>query len=146
MILVLDNNSLFSIMNPKSVSAYLFSSIRAEFIAPEFIKTEFEKYKEIILFKSKLSEQEFEIRLEEIEGSIEFFDKSTYEEFLIKAINNLSDPKDSPYLALTLLTAQDGCSSSNSAIWSNDPHLIEQSLVPVLTTSDLVKMFLRGEI
>lgn len=136
MILVLDNNSLFSIINPKSVSAYLFSSIRAEFIAPEFIKTEFEKYKELILFKSKLSEHEFEIRQKEIEESIEFFDEFTYEEFLVKAINNLSDPKDSPYLALAL--------STNSAIWSSDPHLKEQSLVPVLTTSDLVKLFLRG--
>jgi len=40
MMIVLDNNSLFSIMNPKSTSAYLFSSIKAEFIAPEFIKSE----------------------------------------------------------------------------------------------------------
>ena len=138
MILVLDNNSLFSIMNPKSVSAYLFSSIRAEFIAPEFIKSEFEKYKEIILFKSKLSEHEFEIRQKEIEESIEFFEESKYGEFLAKAMNNLSDSKDSPYLALALLT--------NSAIWSNDPHLKEQSLIPVFTTSDLIKMFLRGYI
>ncbi len=138
MILVLDNNSLFSVINPKSVSAYLFSSIRAEFIAPEFIKSEFEKYKEIILSKSKLSEHEFEIRQKEIEESIEFFEESKYEEFLVKARNNLSDPKDSPYLALALLT--------NSAIWSNDPHLKEQSLVPVFTTSDLIKMFLRGEL
>ena len=40
--LVLDSNSLFSIMNPKSVSSYLFASINAIFIAPEFIKSEFE--------------------------------------------------------------------------------------------------------
>lgn len=138
MILVLDNNSLFSIMNPKSVSAYLFSSIMAEFIAPEFIKSEFEKYKELILFKSKLSEHEFEIRQKEIEESIEFFKESEYDEFLGKAINNLSDSKDSPYLALALLT--------NSAIWSNDPHLKEQLLVPVFTTSDLIKMFLKEKI
>lgn len=138
MILVLDNNSLFSIMNPKSISAYLFASIRAEFIAPEFIKSEFEKYKEIILSKSKLSEHEFEIRQKEIEESIEFFEESKYGELLAKAIKNLSDSKDSPYLALALLT--------NSVIWSNDPHLKEQSLVPVFTTSDLIKMLLRGEL
>ncbi len=132
MMLVLDNNSLFSVMNPKSVSAYLFSSVRAEFIAPEFIKSEFEKYKEIILSKSKLSEHEFEIRQKEIEESIEFFKESKYEEFLVKAIRNLSDSKDSPYLALALLT--------NSAIWSNDPHFKEQSLVPVFTTKELIEI------
>lgn len=138
MILVLDNNSLFSIMNPKSVSAYLFSSIRAEFIAPEFIKSELEKYRELCLFKSKLSEHEFKIRQEEIEESIEFFDKSKYEKFLKTAKASISDPDDVDFLALALLT--------NSAIWSNDPHLKEQSLIPVFTTSDLIKMFLRGYI
>ena len=138
MILVLDNNSLFSVMNPKSVSAYLFSSIRAEFIAPEFIKSEFEKYKEIILFKSKLSEHEFETRQKEIEESIEFFEESKYEEFLVKAMNNLSDPKDSPYLALALLT--------NSAIWSDDPHLKQQSLVKVFTTKELIDNLLKDEL
>jgi len=72
--LVLDNNSLFSIMNPKSVSAYLFASVRAKFIAPGFIKSELEKHKEECLFKSKLSEHEFEIRQKEVEESIDFFE------------------------------------------------------------------------
>lgn len=136
--LVLDNNSLFSIMNPESVSAYLFASIKAEFIAPEFIKSEFEKYKEIILYKSKLSEHEFEMRQKEIEEFIKFFESSEYEGFFAKAKSEISDPDDADFLALALLT--------NSAIWSNDPHIKEQSLIPVFTTSDLVKMFLRGDV
>jgi len=138
MILVLDNNSLFSIMNPKSVSAYLFSSIRAEFIAPEFIKSELKKYRELCLFKSKLSEHEFEIRQKEIEESIEFFEESKYEEFFKTAKASISDPDDVDFLALALLT--------NSAIWSNDPHLKEQSLVPVFTTSDILDKLLNGEL
>ena len=138
MILVLDNNSLFSIMNPMSISAYLFASIRAEFIAPEFIKSEFEKYKELILFKSKLSEHEFEIRQKEIEESIEFVNAVEYGEFLEAAKDSISDPDDIDFLALALLT--------NSAIWSNDSHLKEQSIIPVFTTVDLIKMFLKGEV
>jgi len=125
-------------MNPKSVSAYLFSSIKAEFIAPEFIKSELEKYKEFCLFKSKLSEHEFEMRQKEIEESIEFIKAIKYEEFLKTAKTSISDPDDVDFLALALLT--------NSSIWSNDPHLKEQSLVPVFTTADLVKMFLKGEV
>ena len=136
--LVLDNNSLFSIMNPKSVSAYLFFSIRAEFIAPEFIKSEFEKYKELILSKSKLSEQEFEIKQIEIEESIKFIKAIEYDKFLEIAKSSISDSNDADFLALALLT--------NSAIWSNDPHLKEQSLIPVFTTEELLKMFLRREI
>lgn len=136
--LVLDNNSLFSIMNPKSASAYLFSSIRADFLAPEFIRKELFKHKEECLFKSKLSEQQFEMRQTEVEESINFIELKEYEKFLKEAKLSIPDPDDVDFLALALLT--------NSAIWSNDPHLKKQSLVPVFTTKDLVEKFIKGEI
>jgi predicted nucleic acid-binding protein len=137
-LLILDNNSLFSIMNPKSVSAYLFASVKAEFIAPEDIKIEFNKHKEECLLKSRLSEQEFGIRQIEVEESIKLFKLPEYKQFLKKALKELKDPNDAPYLALALLT--------NSAIWSNDQDLNEQSLVTVFTTEDLLIKFLKGEI
>lgn len=136
--LVLDNSALFAIMNPHSTSAYLFASIRSKFLAPEFIKLELERYREECLIKSELSEHQFEIRQKEIEELIDFSKESEYEELLEKAIKSLSDPKDSPYLALALTT--------NASIWSNDPHLKEQSLVQVYTTRDLLGMFLNEEI
>lgn len=136
--LVLDNNVLFSIMNPKSTASYLFSSIRAEFFAPEFIKSELGKYKGECLFKSKLSAQQFEIRQAEVEESIVFFNLGRYESLLDKAIDSLEDPKDSPYLALAL--------SINASIWSNDPHLKQQSLVKVFTTQELIEKLLKDEI
>ena len=136
--LVLDNNSLFSIMNPKSVSAYLFSSIRAKFIAPEFIKLEFDKHKEECLYKSKLSEHEFEIRQSEVEELITFFKSSEYEEFINKADDLISDPTDVDFLALAL--------SRNAVIWSDDPHFKKQSLVSIYTTAELFDTFLNNEI
>ena len=138
MMIVLDNNSLFSIMNPKSTSAYLFSSIRAEFIAPEFIKSEFAKYKELCLQKSKLSEQEFDMRQTEVEESIKFINFSEYADFLERAICLISDPNDVDFLALAL--------AKNASIWSNDPHLKEQSLVKVYSTKELLEMFLNDEV
>ena len=136
--LVLDNNLLFSIMNPNSVSAYLFASIKSDFIAPEFIKLESKKHKEECLFKSKLSEQEFEMRQTEIEESINFSEESEYEDFIEKTDDLISDPDDVDFLALAL--------STNSAIWSNDQHLKEQSLIPVFTTKELLDMFLDNKI
>jgi len=131
-------SELFSIMNPNSVSAYLFLSIKAEFFAPELIKSELDKYKELCVSKSGLSKHEFEIRQAEIEVDIEFSEESEYDEFLDKAIKNLPDPKDAPYLALALLR--------NASIWSNDPHLKEQSLVKVYTTKELVEALLEEEL
>lgn len=136
--LVLDNNVLFSIMSPFSAAAYLFSSIRAEFFAPEFIKQELEEHKEECLIKSELSNHEFEIRQEEIEESIKFIKSSEYEYFLEKSADLISDIKDIDFLALAL--------SINASIWSNDPHLREQSLVKIYTTEDLLYKMLKGEI
>jgi len=136
--LIIDNNILFSIMNPLSVSAYLFSSIRAKFFAPEFLKIELDKYKSECLVKSKLSEQQFEIRRTEVESSITFFELDEYEAYLDKAIESLEDPKDSPYLALAL--------ELNISIWSNDPHLKQQSSVKVFTTQELIEKLLKDEI
>src|SRR3989338_5490849 len=137
--LVLDNNVLFSIMNPKSAAAYLFSLLRADFFAPDFIKSEFNKYNKDCLSKSRLSEHEFEMRLQESEKFVKFIKSFEYDSQLDKAIESLpDDPKDSPYVALAL--------SINAAVWSNDPHLKQQSLVKVCTTAELIGKMLNEEI
>lgn len=125
-------------MNPYSVNSYLFSLLRADFFAPEFIKTELKKYELECLSKSKLSEHEFEIRQKEVEDFISFFKSLEFEVFLDKAMSSLEDPKDSPYLALALLI--------NASIWSNDPHFKKQRLVKVFTTEDLFDKMLKSEI
>lgn len=136
--LIFDSNILFSLMKPDSVASYLFSSLKVEFLAPEFIKSELKKHKSECLFKSRLSEHEFGIRQKEVEEGIEFIKISKYEEFLEKAITLLSDPDDADFLALAL--------SKNASIWSNDPHLKEQSLVKVYSTKELVEMLLADEL
>ena len=136
--LVIDNNIFFSIMNPGSAASYLFSSLRAEFSTTEYAKSELKKYKVDCISKSGLSEHEFEIRLSEAESSIKFLKSLEYEPFLMEAISSLpEDPKDSPYLALAL--------ALKAPIWSNDPHLKQQSLVEVYTTGELVDKLLNGE-
>ncbi|MBS3102332.1 hypothetical protein J4458_02705 [Candidatus Woesearchaeota archaeon] len=139
MILVLDNNILFSIMNPKSVASYLFSSLKADFFTTEFALSELNKHKADCLSKSKLSEHEFGLRLLEAKALIKFFKSSEYSSFLAGAIDSLpEDPKDSPYLALAL--------SIKAAIWSNDPHLKKQSLVKVYSTKELIDKLLNEEL
>lgn len=156
MMLVLDNNMLknashfwhpknlwflrilFSLMKPDSANSYLFSSIKAEFFAPEFIKSEFSRYKKDCLSKSKLSEHEFEIRQKEVEEDIEFIKVVEYEELLEIATASVSDPDDVDFLAVAL--------SINSAIWSNDPHIKQQSLVKVFTTAELIEKLLKNEV
>jgi len=50
----------------------------------------------------------------------------------------MPDSDDIDFLALAL--------SNNSAIWSNDPHFKQQSLVKAFTTVELLKKLLKGEL
>jgi len=136
--LVLDANILFSIMKPRSTASYLFSSLRTNFIAPKHIQYELEKYKAEWVIKSKLSEHEFQIRRVEVEEKVHFYDHNSYQKFLKKAVSALPDATDAPYLALAL--------AQKATIWSNDPHLKEQSLIIVLTTKELVDELLKDEV
>lgn len=136
--LVLDNNILFSVINPRSAAAYLFAMLRADFSAPEFIKSEFNEHNEDCLSKSKLSEHEFGLRQAEVFGNIKFFKSPEYESFLKTSVKELPDSDDADFLALAL--------SIKAAIWSNDPHLKQQSLVKVYSTKELIDKLLSGEL
>lgn len=134
--IVIDSNVLFQLINPDSISSYLFSSLNLLFIAPDFIKEELDEHEEECLIKSGLSKHEFEIRVNDISQTISFFPLLEYESCFKKAASLISDPDDIDFLALAI--------KRNAQIWSNDPHLRQQSLVKVLTTAKLVELFIKG--
>ena len=138
MMIVIDNNVLFSLMNPNSVASYIFSMPDLEFYAPEHILSELEEHKDECLAKSRISKHEFEIRINEVEQKINIIKLHDYKLFLMKAIDSLPDQDDALYLALALMV--------KSAIWSNDLHLKKQNLVKVYTTEELIHDLLEDNI
>ena len=136
--LVPDTNIFFSFMKPNSVASYLLFSLRVKFFSPEFAKSELNGHKHECLSKSGLSEHEFELRLEEIEEIIEVVGDSEYEMYLNEASKSIRDPDDAPYIAAAL--------SLKASIWSNDPHLKQQSIVKVYTTRELIDKLLNDEL
>ena len=76
--------------------------------------------------------QEYELRKKTVNANIAFYDIKSYRSFLNKALKMVSDPDDAPYLAFAL--------KINSPIWSNDKHLKKQSVVPILTTKELIEL------
>ena len=128
--LIVDNNILFSIMNPNSTNSHLFSIMKIDFLAPTFIKQEFKKYEGECLLKSKLSKSEFDNRKKEVFGKIKFLEFSEYKQFIEKAKSYIRDIDDAPYIALAL--------KLNCPIWSNDKDLKNQNKVKVFSTKDLI--------
>jgi len=136
--IIIDNNILFSLMNPLSASSYLFSLINADFIAPEFINEEFEKYEDLCQKKSGLNQKNFKKRKEKITKSITFIPSKDYSKFLEISAEAISDPNDIDFLALAI--------SQKAPIWSNDRHFKNQNMVEVFSTRELMEELIRGNV
>jgi len=132
--LIIDNNILFSLMKPDSVSSKIFVFLNCELIAPSFIQHEFNKYKDECFKKSGLSKKDFDKRKNEILSKINFIEFKEYKEFIKEALKGLTDEDDSPYIALGL--------KIQSPIWSNDKDLKKQDRITILSTEDLVHILL----
>jgi predicted nucleic acid-binding protein len=132
--LVLDNNILFSIMNPESMNSFIFEYLDLKFFAPVFIIKEFEKYKDNCFKKSGLSRRNFEDRKKEIFSRINFVELSEFRKFVEGAKDFCPDKDDVFYFGL--------CLKLDLSLWSNDKLLKEQKEVLVLDTRDVIDLLL----
>src|SRR3989344_5620731 len=101
--LVIDNNILFSLMNPESTASYIFFTLDATFLAPAFVLEEFKKYKGDAFHKSKLSHQEFEMHAVSISQKLQILPVSTYGHLTEQIRPSLPDEKDIPYIAAAVV-------------------------------------------
>jgi len=134
MLLAIDANILFALFNPKSFTRRFIILNRdiLELYSPKFAIEGIEKYKQVILEKFNLTEENFEIILSFIRSIIYFVDLEFYKERLIEAKRISPDIKDVEYFALAL--------KLNCPIWSNDKVLKNQKTVKVLSTNELIEI------
>ena len=141
MLLVVDANVVFSALIKEGATLRLFEFNNIfkifELIAPEFIWDEIEEYKEEIIRKSKLSEEELERVLEFIRSEIVLIPKEYFSEFLEEA-KEISPAEDFPYVALALKLKSLGLEAE---IWSNDKELKKalEGKMEVLSTKEILE-------
>jgi predicted nucleic acid-binding protein len=128
--LVVDANILFSLAKESSSASLILQKFKFKLSAPKFALSELSKYKEELI---KKSEKEFDLIILDLKEKVNFIDEQEYKEFLSEPKIKVSDQKDITYLALAL--------KIKSPIWSNDPHLKQQSSITVFTISELVEIF-----
>ena len=131
--LVIDANILFSAIIRQGMTSDLLVRTDLRLFAPEFILTEFNKYKAVIKRKSKKSNDEFERLIEIFQRRITLVPEQEFQSFIGKAKSFSPDPKDTPYLALAMRL--------NCGIWSNDKPLKNgQTKVNVHSTHELIEI------
>ncbi len=129
---VIDSNRVIAALVKESTTRKILMNNAFEFLAPEFIMTEIEKYKKMIIQKASISEDEFDILLSLVFERIKIISKEEYEGFAEKLKNEINDFKDIAYVAVCLAQKSDG-------IWTHDTDFLGQKKCKVYTNIDMLK-------
>ena len=132
--LVIDANVVFAALIRRGKTTEIIFHEKSELYAPDKLLEEIYKYKELILRKSSLDEDEFIQVLTRLQKKITMIPQSHFIHYLDLASRISPDVKDSEYIALAL--------ELGIPLWTNDKELKKQQLVPVIFTQDLVRYFL----
>jgi len=131
--LIIDANILFAALIKKDLTSDLIVYDLFRLYAPEYIFTEFEKYRGYIKRKTERSNEDFNEALNIFRRRIELIPYEEIKPFINKAREISPDIKDIPYIALAL--------KLNIPIWSNDKTLKEkQNKIKIYSTHELISM------
>ena len=129
--LVIDSNILFAALIKNSTTSNIIFEEEIILYTPEFIITEFLKYRDLILKKTSRTNEEFIQIMHALKDIITVIPKEEYSKFITEAEKISHDEKDVLYFALAL--------KLKCGIWSNDKKLKTQNKVKVYSTEDLLK-------
>ncbi len=130
--LVIDTNMIISALVRDGKCREIITSNEFEFLSPEFVLEEIDKYKKYILEKSDMSEHDYLLLIEFIFSKIKIVVHETYENKLKEAEKIMEeDKKDAPFVACYLSLNCDG-------IWTNDSDYDGKKELKLFSTKDLI--------
>lgn len=137
--LVIDTNRLIAALLKESASRSILTSPSFEFYTPFELLAEVEKYKNYLLEKTGLDEDEFNDLQDELLENVFLVSRKVYDERIPHAIEVMHDVdvKDAPFLAIGLALGLDG-------IWSDDKHFAKQGELNVFTTRQMIDILQGG--
>ncbi len=140
MILIIDTNILLAGLIKDSTVRKIIVESGWEFYYPEMSFHEVRKYKDLVLEKSGMSEEEYTELLNRLLKHITLVPEEQIKPKIEEADKFLGnvDPDDVIFLATAF-------GIDNSKIWSDDPHLEKQNKVRVFKTRHIVKLFFPEE-
>jgi len=130
--LIVNTNRIIASLIKDSSSRRIINHLDAELVSINFSNKEIEKYRQTIIEKAKINEEEFETIIKKIkERLVNLEDELILSKFEdAKNIMDKIDPDDTPFIAAALAT--------NSDIWSDDEHFQKQNKIKIWKTKDLI--------
>ena len=135
MIIIIDSNILFSALIKDSLTRKLIYETDYDLILPEIVFEELRKYKEELVRKTRLSEEEFDKTLRLILKYVRIIPTEQIKHYRNEAWEIIKDhsPEDVMFIACAL--AFDG-----SILWSDDKKLKRQNKIKVFDTAEIIIM------
>jgi len=131
--LVIDTNRIMAGLLRDSTSRKIILHDSFSFHAPDYIETELNKHRLYLVKKAKIPEDDFNILMQILLDNVELVPFEDFEDDYDRAmeIMKLVDENDAPFLAVGLALGIEG-------IWTEDRHFLQQDLLNVYSTGDLI--------
>jgi predicted nucleic acid-binding protein len=133
--IIVDTNIILSALIKQGKTRTILTSPLTEFYTIEFAIQEIRKYKTLVLEKSGLMDEEFELMLSLILGNVKIIPVEQIQLKINEAKEIMCniDPKDAPILACALSMPNDG-------LWTEDKHLKKQGKAKVYNTQEMIEL------
>lgn len=131
--IVIDANRLIAALIKEGMTRKILLNAEFQFISPDYLLSEINKYREELLKKTNLAPEDFETLVEMLFEYIEIIPRDEYDSIIEKYKGQLRDEGDLPYLATCAALEAEG-------IWTHDPHLLQQSIVKTFTNIHLLQI------
>lgn len=131
--IVVNTNRIIAALIKDSASRKVLLSDKLEFVTVGITKLEIGKYKNEIMEKAKINEEDFIKLLSILFSRIFVINDVVIQDKMgeAKIIMDEIDPADTPFIALALSVENDG-------IWSEDRHFELQNKIKIWKTKDLL--------
>jgi len=130
--IIVDSNRIISALIKDGLTRKILISKNIDFYTIDYVIDEIRRYKDYIMKKSKMDEEEIELLFDLVMQNVNIIPEEDIRKHMDKAIKIMKDIdiNDSPILASAL-------SFSNEGIWSEDKDLYRQDKVKIWKTTDL---------
>ncbi len=131
--LIINSNRILAALVKDSYSRKIILHGNLELLTIQVSEEDIQKYKQYILKKTKLTEDQFNVIYGKLQSRLTLLDDGIIKTKMndAKKIMDSIDKDDTPFIAAALAT--------KSAIWSDDKHFEKQNKIKVWKTNDLIK-------
>lgn len=132
--IVIDTNIFISALIKDNLTRMILTNLKINFLFPEFEFREISKYKNLILKKTGLSEEEFYILFLRLLKYVRVIPEDVilkYKRAADKIIGHIHK-EDTVFVATAL--------SFKCPIWSDDKHFQKQKIIKIFKTKDIMRL------